>query len=171
VEFVVTQNFVLNTNAKYSDIVLPITTQWEKFGGFRSGNREALFFDSLVVDPLFEARDDMWVAKEVGKRLGLNVDEIEPIPFKQQLFNQLAGAKVITADGAGLEPLVTITADDIAEWGVEGEPQTGRIGVKEFKQGRLSGAAHARRQIRLYGIRGLRQRSGAVPARNPEHED
>lgn len=134
VEFVVTQNFVLNTNAKYSDIVLPVTTQWEKFGGFRSGNREALFFDSLVIDPLFEARDDIWVAKEIGKRLGLKVEEIEPIPFKQQIFNQLAGAKVVTADGAGYEPLVTITADDIAEWGVEGEPQTGRIGVKEFKQ-------------------------------------
>mgnify|MGYP000229526851 CR=1 FL=1 len=39
---------------------------------------------------------------EIGKRLGLNVDEIEPIPFKQQIFNQLAGSKVVTADGAGL---------------------------------------------------------------------
>ena len=38
------------------------------------------------------------------------------------------------ADGSGKEPLLTITADDIAEMGVEGEPQTGRITYQEFKE-------------------------------------
>jgi anaerobic dimethyl sulfoxide reductase subunit A len=36
--------------------------------------------------------------------------------------------------GGGFEPLVTITQDDIDEWGVEGEPQTGKISLKELKQ-------------------------------------
>ena len=30
VEFVVSLNYVLNTNSKYSDLVLPVTTQWER---------------------------------------------------------------------------------------------------------------------------------------------
>jgi anaerobic dimethyl sulfoxide reductase subunit A len=134
VDFVVTQNYVLNTNAKYSDIVLPVTTEWEKYGGFRSGNREILFFDSKVIDPLFEAKDDIWVATEIGKRLGLDVNEIAPLSLEQQVFNQLAGATVMKEDGSGYEPLVTITAADIAAMGVEGEPQTGKISYAEFKE-------------------------------------
>ena len=31
VEFVVSQNYVLNPNGQYADIVLPVTTPWEKY--------------------------------------------------------------------------------------------------------------------------------------------
>ena len=134
VEFVVTQGHFYNTDARYSDVVLPITTQWERYGTFTSGNREALFFSSQVVEPLFETKDDMWVAAELGKRLGLDPKEIDPLSPEQQVFNQLAGAQVIKENGVDFEPLVTITAADIAEMGVEGEPQEGRISYREFKE-------------------------------------
>ena len=132
VEFVVTQNFVLNTNAKYSDLVLPVTTQWERAGYFK-GNREHLIWARNVTAPLFEAKHDEWIAAEVGKRLGFDPAIIAPLSPEQQVFNQLAGASVIKPDGSGREPLVTITADDIAAMGVTGEPQTGRITLAEFK--------------------------------------
>jgi len=48
------------------------------------------------------------------------------------LFNQIVGANVIKDDGSGYEKLVTITEADIAEWKVEGKPQTGRISLKEL---------------------------------------
>jgi anaerobic dimethyl sulfoxide reductase subunit A len=48
------------------------------------------------------------------------------------MFNRLSGATVATSSGK--EPLVTITADDIAEMGAEGEPQQGRIPYQELKQ-------------------------------------
>jgi anaerobic dimethyl sulfoxide reductase subunit A len=32
VEFVMTLNFTHNSNSKYSDLVLPVTTQWERGG-------------------------------------------------------------------------------------------------------------------------------------------
>ena len=134
VEFVVTQGHFHNTDARYSDLVLPITTQWERYGTFTAGNREALFFSSQSIEPLYEAKDDMWVAVELAKRLGVDPKEVEPFPLKQQIFNRLVGAKVIKSDGSGYEPLVTITASDIAEMGVEGEPQTGKIPYKEFKE-------------------------------------
>jgi anaerobic dimethyl sulfoxide reductase subunit A len=76
----------------------------------------------------------MWVAAELGKRLGLDANEIDPVSIEQQVFNQLAGAKVIMANGVDYEPLVTLTAADIAEMGVEGEPQQGRISYREFKE-------------------------------------
>jgi anaerobic dimethyl sulfoxide reductase subunit A len=133
VEFVMSQNFVMNTNCKYADLVLPVTTQWERYG-YIKGNRSHLIWARQITEPLFEAKDDEWIAKELGARLGLDPDEITPTPLNQQIFNRLAGAWVMKEDGSERETLLTITADDITEMGVEGEPQTGRITLKEFKE-------------------------------------
>ncbi|MFZ5817220.1 MAG: molybdopterin-dependent oxidoreductase [Bacillota bacterium] len=134
VEFVVTQGHFLTTNALYSDVVLPATTPWEREGGLLTGSREMIIFYRKVAEPLFEAKSDQWIAIELGKKLGFEAEKVYPISEKQQLFNQLAGATVIKASGSGYEPLVTITEADIAEWGVTGKPQQGRITLKEFEE-------------------------------------
>lgn len=133
-EFVLSQSHFLTTQSKFADIVLPATTPWEKFGSFTVGNREILIFNSQVTQPLHEAKDDLWIATEIGKRLGIDEKLINPLSEKQKVFNQLAGAMVVTTDGKDYEPLVTITQKDINEWGVEGKPQSGRITLKEFKE-------------------------------------
>lgn len=132
VEFVVSGEHFMTSNARYSDVVLPITTEWERVGGFSTGNPEMIICFSQVTEPLYEAKDDDWVSVELAKRLGIDPEVVQPISPKQQFFNRIAGATVVTEDGSGYEPLVTITAADIDEWGVEGEPQTGRIGITEF---------------------------------------
>jgi anaerobic dimethyl sulfoxide reductase subunit A len=128
VEFVVSNDIVLSTVSKYA--------KWEHaHGGFAGLNREGLIYHSQITEPLFEARTEQWMERELAKRLGLDPDELYPISEIQQTFNQLAGATVIKDDGSGYEPLVTLTAADIAEFGdVVGEPQTGRISYKEFKE-------------------------------------
>jgi len=134
VEFVVTAAHFLTTNAKYSDLLLPATTEWEKEGGLLSGPREMLIYYSKITEPMHEAKSDAWMAAEIVKRLGDDPKKLYPISEKQQLFNQLSGCKVINAEGKDMEILVTITEADIAEWGVQGEPQQGRISLKEFKE-------------------------------------
>jgi anaerobic dimethyl sulfoxide reductase subunit A len=139
VEFVVTNDIVLSTFSKYADIVLPATTLWERYGSVIGANREIGFiWSSQITEPLYEAKDDIWVAAEIGRRLGLDPTEIDPVPLKQQVFNQIAGARVMKDEvpnsRSEYEPLVTITAQDIAELGVEGEPQQGRITWKELKE-------------------------------------
>ena len=137
-------DIVLSTTAKYADVVLPTTTPWEQdFGGFSSGNPEMVLFYNQVTEPLFEARDCQWIERELAVRLGLNPDEIYPFNRKQQVFNQLVGATVMLPDASGTEPLVTITADDIAALGVQGEPQQGRIGLAEFMQAGVYQVARA----------------------------
>lgn len=133
VEFVMSQNYVLNTDAKYSDVVLPVTTQWEVDGGLLTGNSEILIYYQKIMNPLHEAKPDIWIATEIGKRLGLDTGKIDPLPLKQSVFNQIAGATVIKPDGKGYEKLVTITAADIVELGVKGTVQSGRISYKEFR--------------------------------------
>ena len=132
-EFVATSTIYLNSTAKYSDLVLPVTTQWERHSGLLTGNREILIYHRQITEPLFEAKDDIVIAREVGIALGLDPLEIDSVPLAQQSYNRLAGASVMKADGSGKEPLLTITAKDITEMGVEGEPQTGRITYQEFK--------------------------------------
>ncbi|MFA5536524.1 MAG: molybdopterin-dependent oxidoreductase [Bacillota bacterium] len=134
VEFVFSQSHFLASHCKYSDIVLPATTDWERYGTILTGNRDILIWASQICEPIYEAKDDIWVAKEIGKRLGLDPNIIDPIPLKQKIFNQVAGATVIKTDGSGYENLVTITEKDIQELGVEGKVQQGRIPIMEFKE-------------------------------------
>ena len=133
VEFAATQTLFLNTTARYSDLVLPVTSQWEQLANFQTGTRDMAIFNSQVTQPLFETKDDWEIALEVGTRLGLDPEELYPISKEQIMFNRLAGAKVIMANGSDYEPLVDITADDITEMGAEGEPQRGRIAYQELK--------------------------------------
>lgn len=134
VDFVLTNQYVLNPDAAYSDVVLPVTTEWERYGTVLTGNKEILVWASQVIKPLFEAKDDMWIAKEIGKRLGISPQKIEPIDLKQRVFNKVAGAKVMKEDGSTYENLVTITQSDISSLGVQGKPQKGIIGIMEFKE-------------------------------------
>ena len=131
VDLVVTHSLFMTTNAAYSDFVLPIESYWEKEGGFLQGNREALIYHSKVIDRMYECLSDEEIASEIGKRLGLNPEEVFPFGVKQQLFNQFVGAYIVDEAGEK-KPLVTITEDDIKEWECEGEPQEGVIGMKEL---------------------------------------
>lgn len=134
VEFAVAQNLFLSTDARYSDVVLPVISQWESLGGLLTGNREILIYYRQIIKPMFEAKSDMWIAAELAKRLGADTKIVNPISEEQQLYNQIAGATVMKADGSGYEKLVTLTAEDIKELGANGTPQTGRIAYKEFKE-------------------------------------
>ena len=80
-DFVVTQGHFLNAVASYSDIVLPVTTVWERedtSSGLNMFQREFIYLPKKVVDPLYEAQDDQWVAYELAKRLGLDADALFP---------------------------------------------------------------------------------------------
>ncbi|AFM00261.1 anaerobic dehydrogenase, typically selenocysteine-containing [Desulfitobacterium dehalogenans ATCC 51507] len=140
VDLVVSHSQFVTTNSKYADIVLPVTTEWEKIGGFsggtlvHSGNREMIIMYSQISEPLYEARSDQWIAIELAKKLGIDEKEAFPFDEKQQFFNALASTTVVNEDGKTYGPLVTITQEDIDELGVTGKPQTGKITYRELKE-------------------------------------
>lgn len=110
VEFVLSTGHFLTTNCKYSDIVLPVTTEWEKIGGFGSfSNRETLIYWEQVTEPLHEAKSDLRIAYELAQYMGLDANQIMPIDEKQMFYNQLAGAQIVGADGKTMETLLTLT--------------------------------------------------------------
>ena len=132
-DFVLAKAQFMTTQAMYSDIVLPVTTQWEVPGGLSASNREFLFCFSQVTEPLFEAKTDVEINSLIMEAIGVDPKTVYPISPKQAFFNSIAGATVIADDGSGkYVPLVTVTEADLKEWGVEGKTQTGRVGLNEF---------------------------------------
>ena len=141
VDFVAANALEFNASARYSDIILPIVSQWEKHSNFfyrTASNREMLLFPSQVIEPLYEAKSDYWIAVELCKRLGLDPKQVYPLSEEQAYFNMIAATKVINEAGTDYERLATITEADLAEWGerwgVTGTPQQGRIGLKELME-------------------------------------
>ena len=113
VDSVVIHQFLLNSNARFSDIVLLITTPWGRDGIILGGAHEVMIWTQKVIYPLFEAKDDGWIALEFGRKLGLDSKEIKSVSLKQQNFNTLAEAKVAKSDNSGMKTLLTVTVEDI----------------------------------------------------------
>jgi anaerobic dimethyl sulfoxide reductase subunit A len=134
VDFVFATARSFTSQAKYSDIVLPIATEWEFFGTIKGGsglvNREAVVVATAVCDPLYEARTDQQYLYDLAGKLGLDPDEMFPISEAQQFYNILAGTKVKNVTNTEFETLFTITQEDINAWSVDGKPQEGRIALK-----------------------------------------
>lgn len=133
-EFVLANCTHYNSNARYADLVLPISTLWEREGQVFADNREHALWWQNVMEPLFESKTDLDVAAGIAERLGLDEKAIFGNSYPQKEFNTLSGSMVMKPDGSGFEPLVTITAADIKAMGVEGKPQQGRITVQEFRE-------------------------------------
>ena len=137
VEFVVGQGHFLTASNKYADIVLPITTNWEREGAYVwEGyiNRDILLISRKVVEPFFEAKSDAEAMMTIGEKFGLSPEMWGTVPAAQLLFNSVATSTVIKEDGKTWENLVSITEDDIKQWGVEGEPQEGRIPISKYME-------------------------------------
>ena len=96
VDMVVAHAQFYTTAARYADIILPITTEWERFDGLFGGqlghksNREMMVAYQQVTDPLFEAKSDQEIACELAEKLGLARADVYPFDVKQQYFNQLS---------------------------------------------------------------------------------
>jgi anaerobic dimethyl sulfoxide reductase subunit A len=142
-EFVLCQALFRTTNAKYSDIVLPAVTPWEKEGSFLQGNREALIMATKVTEPLYEAKNDQeivnLIAAKIKEKYGdsypeLTDEPLYPLDEKQQFMNQAAGAWYFEPNSKEKKTLITITKEQKAEYGVEGDDQEGVITFEEFME-------------------------------------
>ncbi|UEB34046.1 molybdopterin-dependent oxidoreductase [Finegoldia magna] len=134
VDFVVTNHFTFTPEAQFSDLVLPVTTPWEKEGEVLQENRELLIWSQKVMDPYFESKDDAWIARELAKRLGLDPEKADPISNAQRCFNIIASSKVVKEDGKTFENLVSITNEDLKKLNVEGKPQEGRVPILQLQK-------------------------------------
>ena len=73
-EFIVVSDVVMTPSAKVADILLPDTTHFEAeniTGGSGEGKSNFVLFNHKLIEPMYEARDVLWVAEQLADRLGL----------------------------------------------------------------------------------------------------
>ncbi|MBW1962826.1 MAG: molybdopterin-dependent oxidoreductase [Deltaproteobacteria bacterium] len=69
VDFVVTHDFFMTPTARFSDIVLPVTTYLEREDVVLPADN-FLFFSAKAIEPLYESRNDYDIFCELADRLG-----------------------------------------------------------------------------------------------------
>ena len=72
-EHLVVQDIFLTETAYLADVVLPATAWPEKTGTVTNTDR-MVQLGRKAVEPPGEAREDLWIMVELGKRLGLRLD-------------------------------------------------------------------------------------------------
>jgi anaerobic dimethyl sulfoxide reductase subunit A len=138
VDFVFCTASALTSQALYSDIVLPVCTEWEFAGTTKGGalpslvNREVFIVATAVCEPLYESRRPQDIYYDLAEKLGLDAKAIFPISETQQWFNTIKGTQVKKLDNSGLENLVSITQADIDNLGIESELQEGRVAFSKL---------------------------------------
>lgn len=76
-EMIVTVEVAMTPSAMFSDILLPGVTGFEVEnlitgeGHGIKGNHAWVLFNHKLIDPMFEARDDVWIAEQLANRLGI----------------------------------------------------------------------------------------------------
>lgn len=134
VDFVLSCATFMTTNARYSDIVLPVSTEWERVGGVLEGNREYVQCYTRVCEPRGEAKSDQEIDELLLAGMGVDPREVYPAGEEQRFYDQVAACRVRGADGRE-GPLVTITDEDrarLARAGVDVAVQQGAVGLDAF---------------------------------------
>lgn len=135
VDFAVASDLWMTPDCQYSDIVLPATSLWERFGTIMpQTNREVMIYSSQVCPPLFDTRDDLWMEAELCRRWGIDPRAAQPITDREVIFNQLYGAAVCHADGSRT-PLLSFDREALAFFGAQArEEQRGALTWQEFSR-------------------------------------
>jgi len=109
-ELLVTYEVAMTPTCKYSDILLPGTTGFEVEniitgeGHGEKGSHAWALFNNKVIEPMFEAKDDLWVAEQLADRLGLG-DEFRDGHMSREdwLQDMVAGAQETYPDFPSLD--------------------------------------------------------------------
>jgi len=72
-DFLVVQDIFMTSTAQLADLVLPAAC-WAEKEGTNTSTERRVQWTCRAVQPLGEARSDLWIVCEVGKRLGLGFD-------------------------------------------------------------------------------------------------
>lgn len=129
-EFILTTDFQMSTSCQWSDVVLPAPSWYEKHDLTATILHPYLQLQQPAIKPLFESRSELWIFRELAKRL-------DP-QFAAHFFPEL------DENAAALKIIETLLAT--------GGPETEGITLAMLQKGpvRLHSRAPADRQIPFY---------------------
>lgn len=135
-DFVWGINPFFDSTRQYCDVVLPCATFWEKPNKAFAGDYSSCLWFDQIIDPLFEAKPESWIAEELASRLDLDPAEVNGMSDIERTYATVRDAVYIDGTTFETEPLLTITQEEIDEYfpGAMGQPQEGRFTFEEFRE-------------------------------------
>lgn len=94
-EFILVGDVVMTPSAKFADILLPDCTSFEVdnlLTGNGEGRANFAVYSHKLVDPLFEARDVLWIAEQLADRLGFGDDYREGHETREDWLRDMVAA-------------------------------------------------------------------------------
>ncbi len=86
-DHLIVQDIFLTETATYADVILPASAWPEKNGTVTNTNRQIQMGRKALMSP-GGAKEDWWITKEIGKRIGLDWDYNHP----KEIFNEMKEA-------------------------------------------------------------------------------
>ena len=119
-DFIVEQNLFMTTDAKYADIVLPVTTPWEMWYPSFTASRQASIVPRKAIEPIYDTKTDAQIAEGVMQAMGFDSSTMFP-PSTEEIswIATLSMVETVLPDGT-TSPLVSIPSEKFAEFGYPG---------------------------------------------------
>jgi formate dehydrogenase major subunit len=115
-EHLVVQDLFVTETAFHADVILPASAFAEKSGTFTSTDRR-IQMAREVVPPPGDARQDLWIINEIGKRMGLDWTYTGPADVFREMAEVMRSLKNITWERLEREGAVTYPVDGIDQPG------------------------------------------------------
>jgi formate dehydrogenase major subunit len=109
-DHLVVQDLFVTETAFFADVILPASALAEKLGTFTNTDRRVQI-GRPVVDPPGQARQDLWIIQEIGKRLGLDWNYPGPAEVFAEMASLMPSLKHITWERLEREGAVTYPVD------------------------------------------------------------
>lgn len=114
--FKVVHEVVWSETAKLSDVVLPATSMFEHDDFVASWWHQYLGYSRRLMEPLGDSKPNWWVTRELARRIGLNVPELEEDPL-EAMRKTLSGSEMLRDFGELLrEPYVKLVYPSKSEY-------------------------------------------------------
>jgi formate dehydrogenase major subunit len=124
-DHLVVQDIFLTETAMLADVVLPASAFFEKTGTFTNTDRHVQM-GRQVIDPPGEARGDLWIIEQMGRRLGLSWDYGGPKAVFDEMRGLMASLSGITWERLEAEGGVTYPAGKAILFDESFPTETGR---------------------------------------------
>jgi formate dehydrogenase major subunit len=115
-EHLVVQDLFVTETAFHADVILPASAFAEKSGTFTSTDRRVQMARQ-VVPPPGNARQDLWIINEIGKRMGLDWTYAGPADVFREMTQVMRSLKNITWERLERESSVTYPVDGVDQPG------------------------------------------------------
>ena len=110
-DHLVVQDLFVTETAFHADVILPASAFAEKVGTFTNTDRRVQIARQ-VIKPPGDARQDLWIIQEIGKRMGLDWNYSGPADVFTEMTYVMPSLKNITWERLERECAVTYPVDD-----------------------------------------------------------